>query len=97
MRAVDGGKRPRESSQAAQVVIRVERNDRAPTFHNEPYSQSIRRTAPAGTAILRVNATDADNVVSRANLTSNTCHMIVFVGGFLWVSVCMCVNACVCM
>ena len=66
MRAVDGGKRPLTSSKEAQVVVRVDRNDHAPTFVNEPYEYSVRRTAEPGAPITRVTATDQDEVVRAA-------------------------------
>jgi hypothetical protein len=65
IRAEDGGKRPLTSSQEAQVVVRVQRNDRAPTFVNEPYEYTIRRTAEPGSPITRVTANDEDDVVRR--------------------------------
>uniref|UniRef100_A0AAQ4NVR7 Protocadherin 2 alpha a 15 n=1 Tax=Gasterosteus aculeatus aculeatus TaxID=481459 RepID=A0AAQ4NVR7_GASAC len=57
--AVDGGK-PVKSGNIDIIVIVLDVNDNSPVFTNEIYSSTLKENSPAGTVVIRVNATDLD-------------------------------------
>ncbi|XP_067112863.1 protocadherin alpha-8-like [Osmerus mordax] len=58
--AVDGGKPPRSGT--TEITINVlDANDNAPVFSKALYKAKVSETAPVGTTILRINATDLDD------------------------------------
>ena len=70
--ATDQGKRPRTSSEPANVLIRVSRNERAPVFLNEDrYTKDINRNQATNAEIVTVRATDEDSKVSVEKIGSN--------------------------
>ncbi|XP_061691626.1 LOW QUALITY PROTEIN: uncharacterized protein LOC133509016 [Syngnathoides biaculeatus] len=57
--AVDGGKPPKSGS--IEIIVDVlDVNDNSPVFDKEVYSVSLKENVPAGTVVIRVNATDLD-------------------------------------
>ncbi|KAM9857243.1 protocadherin-10a [Aulostomus maculatus] len=57
--AVDGGVPPRTGT-ALLVVKVLDSNDNAPAFDQSVYAVSLREDSPAGTEVIQLNATDAD-------------------------------------
>ncbi|KAK6041705.1 cadherin domain protein [Cooperia oncophora] len=60
VRATDHGTPPREG--AANVTIKVlDKNDNAPMFERPQYDARVMETAPVGSAVISVSATDPDD------------------------------------
>ena len=64
MLATDQGKRPKVSTDPANIVIQVKRNENFPQFPPDPYSKTIRRDAGINTGIVTVSARDDDDTVT---------------------------------
>ncbi|XP_016121889.1 protocadherin alpha-C2-like, partial [Sinocyclocheilus grahami] len=65
--AIDGGVPARSGT--ASIIVRVQdTNDNAPQFDQAVYSLNISENSPAGTVVIKLNATDADEGPN-ANLT----------------------------
>ncbi|PVD35211.1 hypothetical protein C0Q70_06492 [Pomacea canaliculata] len=58
--AYDGGQPPRAGAMTVSVLV-LDVNDNAPTFTKAVYSVNVSESAPEGTAILTVSATDPDD------------------------------------
>ncbi|XP_034036983.1 protocadherin gamma-A2-like isoform X34 [Thalassophryne amazonica] len=58
--ALDGGKPPKSGEIDIFVNI-LDTNDNAPVFSKDIYSVTLEENAPLGTAVIQVNATDADD------------------------------------
>lgn len=58
--AYDGGQPPRAGAMTVSVLV-LDVNDNAPTFTKAVYSVNVSESAPEGTAILTVSATDLDD------------------------------------
>uniref|UniRef100_A0A158QXR6 DE-cadherin (inferred by orthology to a D. melanogaster protein) n=1 Tax=Nippostrongylus brasiliensis TaxID=27835 RepID=A0A158QXR6_NIPBR len=60
VRATDHGTPPREG--AANVTVKVlDKNDNAPSFERSQYDATVAETAPIGSAVISVSATDPDD------------------------------------
>ncbi|KAM9849745.1 uncharacterized protein ACBR49_007036 [Aulostomus maculatus] len=57
--ALDGGKPPKSGSMEILIDV-LDVNDNAPLFTREAFTADVRENSPAGTTVIRVNATDLD-------------------------------------